>query len=138
MNPRRYHGWHWWHGISNEVDCHGNPLTIPRWYVVHCWTAGGTEWAVSAHWTKPMAQHEMAGEWGGEVPPPCHPVVEQVRDIIARSAAQNALELLVRKVKEHLANPSRSTEELWTAIQAAERACEPVEVVSGELPGSAG
>lgn len=67
---RRYHGWHWWLGISNELDCNGCRLSDPRWYAVHCWTAEGVLMAVSAHWESPMRQEDMCGEWGPEIIPP--------------------------------------------------------------------
>jgi len=67
---RRYHGWHWWLGIANELDCNGQPLVVDRWYAVHCWTANGVLMAMSAHWQAPMRQDDMRGKWGPEIVPP--------------------------------------------------------------------
>jgi hypothetical protein len=65
------HGWHWWKGISNELHSDGHPLTHDKWYVVHCWFDNhGAYWALGAHFTKPMCQNTMGGEWGPEVIPP--------------------------------------------------------------------
>jgi len=64
---------HWWRGISNEIDCNGKRLAVAKWYAVHCWTAKGVPMALSAHWTAPMQQDDMRGEWGPEIIPPNPP-----------------------------------------------------------------
>jgi len=70
LESRRFNGFHWWFGISNEVDCWGHKTVMPRWHVVSCWTADGKLFAAGPHFTDPMEQYQMGGKWGPQIFPP--------------------------------------------------------------------
>lgn len=72
----RYHGHHWWYGVSNEKLADGKPVRLPGWHVVHCWTAYSEGYAIGAHFTSPMKQREMQGVWGAELIPPPVPAAQ--------------------------------------------------------------
>lgn len=68
----RHHGWHWWQGVANEIDCQGQPVKFAKTYAVHCWSFNGIGYATAAHWSAPIKQRDMdaLGKWGYEIIPP--------------------------------------------------------------------